>query len=62
MGDLSGPMDSFFRIIAIIFIIIILAAGAVSYYSGKQECTKQTYEQGVKDAMSGKVDSTLLKK
>ena len=62
MGDLSGPMDSFFRIVIFIAIIIILAAGAVSYYSGKEEGAKQTYEQGVKDAMSGKVDSTLLKK
>lgn len=62
MGYLSGPMDSFFRIIIFIAIAIILAVGAVSYYSGKEEGTKQSYEQGVKDAMSGKVDSIFLKK
>ncbi len=60
MGDLSDSISGCLKVILIAIAIIIAGLITASYYSGKSEGEKK-YEQGIKDAMSGKIDSTFIK-
>lgn len=62
MGDFSGPITGCLRVVAIIGLVLFLIIMGVTYKSGKSEGKEKGYEQGVKDALSGKVDTTIFKK
>lgn len=62
MGDFSGPITGCLKVVAIIGLVLFLIIMGVVYNSGKSEGKDKGYEQGVKDALSGKADSTTLKK
>jgi hypothetical protein len=62
MGDFSGPISGCLKVVAIIGLVLFLVIMGLTYHSGKSEGKEKGYEQGVKDALSGKVDSTIIKK
>jgi mannose/fructose/N-acetylgalactosamine-specific phosphotransferase system component IID len=62
MGDFSGPATGCLRVVVIIGVILFLIIMGVTYKSAQSSGKDKGYEQGVKDALSGKVDSTILKK
>lgn len=57
MGDFSGPMDDFFKVVGIGVVVIIIVLSANSYFSEKKEKEQQEkeksiiYEKGRQDAL-----------
>jgi hypothetical protein len=61
MGDFSGPISGCLKVVVVIGLALFLIVMGITYHSGKTNGRDKGYEQGVKDALSGKVDSTILK-
>lgn len=61
MGDLTDQAAGCFKVVIIAIAILMFLGIGTSYYMGSGN-KKSNYEQGVKDALAGKIDSALIKK
>ena len=62
MGDLTDQASGCFKIILIVIAAMIISIYALFYSCGENSGNNKGYQQGVRDAMSGQVDTLKFKK